>query len=79
MPGDADLLEWAPDGEGVQFLLTRKGAMNVWEQRLTGGEPQQLTNFASGKIFDFAWTKDGKTLLLAKGEVTRDVVMISFR
>lgn len=79
LPGDADALEWAPDGKGVQFLLTRKGATNVWEQKLKGGEPEQVTNFAPGKIFDFAWTQDGKTLLLAKGEITRDVVMISFR
>jgi hypothetical protein len=60
----------------VEYLLTREGATNVWEQRLTGGEPRLVTNFTSGRIFDFEWTRDGKTLLLAKGELTRDVVMI---
>jgi hypothetical protein len=25
----------------------------------------------------FAWTRDGKTLLLAKGEIARDLVLIS--
>ena len=77
LPGDAQELRWAPDGRGVEYLLTRKGASNVWEQMLAGGEPRQLTNFASGTILDFSWTPDGKTLLLAKGDVTRDVVLIS--
>jgi hypothetical protein len=28
-------------------------------------------------MFDFAWSRDGKQLLLAKGEVASDVVLIS--
>jgi eukaryotic-like serine/threonine-protein kinase len=77
MPGDSDGLRWSPDGRGLEYLVTRKGASNVWEQMLAGGEPKQVTNFASGRIVDFSWTRDGKTLLLAKGELTRDVVLIS--
>ncbi len=76
LPGDAEGLEWAPDGKGVEYFLTRKGASNVWEQMLAGGEPRQVTNFTSGRIVDFRWTRDGKTLLLAKGELTRDVLLI---
>ncbi len=68
---------WAPDGKGLDFLLTRKGASNVWEQPLTGGEPRQVTDFTSGHIFGFAWSRDGKELLLAKGMRTSDVVLIS--
>ena len=68
-------LRWSPDGKGLQYLLTRNGATNVWEQPLAGGEPRQVTNFASGQIFDFSWTRDGKKLLLAKGEVASDVVL----
>jgi Tol biopolymer transport system component len=77
MPGDSESLRWAPDGSAVEYLLTRKGATNVWEQMLAGGEPRPLTNFTSGRIVDFSWSQDGKTLLLAKGELTRDVVVIS--
>jgi Tol biopolymer transport system component len=76
-PGDAQGLRWAPDGKGLEYLLTRKGAANVWEQKLAEGEPRQVTNFTSGIISDFAWTRDGKTLLLAKGTETRDIVLIT--
>jgi eukaryotic-like serine/threonine-protein kinase len=76
-PIGANRLHWSPDGNSVQYLLTRRGATNVWEQPLTGGAPRQVTNFTSGRIFDFAWSHDGKQLLLAKGEETSDVVLIS--
>jgi len=68
---------WSPDGKGLDFLLTRKGATNVWEQPLTGGEPHPVTDFTSGRIFGFSWSRDGKQLFLAKGIRTSDVVLIS--
>jgi eukaryotic-like serine/threonine-protein kinase len=77
LPSGANNLRWAPDGKTVQYTLTRNGAGNVWEQPLTGGEPHLFTNFTSGLIFDFSWSRDGKQLLLAKGDQTSDVVLIS--
>lgn len=50
---------------------------NVWEQRLVGGPPKRITNFTSGRIFDFNWTADGKDLLLSRGEITSDLVLLS--
>jgi serine/threonine protein kinase/Tol biopolymer transport system component len=76
-PFGAARLHWSPDQKGVQYLLTRRGATNVWEQALLGGPPRPVTDFASGHIFDFAWSRDGKQLLLAKGEETSDVVLLS--
>ena len=76
-PWDAGELRWSPDGKGVQYLRTTSGATNVWEQRLTGGQPRPITKFRSGRIFYFSWTHDGKKLLLAKGEFTSDVVLVS--
>jgi eukaryotic-like serine/threonine-protein kinase len=70
-------LHWSPSGKAIQYRLTRNGAANVWEQALSGGPPRQITNFASGLIFDFAWSLDGKQLLLARGNETSDVILIS--
>jgi Tol biopolymer transport system component len=76
-PIGTDKLHWSPDQKSIQYLLTRKGATNVWEQPLAGGPPRPVTDFISGHIFDFAWSRDGKQLLLAKGEQTSDVLLIS--
>ena len=68
---------WSPDGKGLQYLLTRKGATNIWEQPLAGGEPHQVTDFTSGRIFAFCWSRDGKQLFVARGSETSDVVLLS--
>ncbi len=76
-PRSARGLDWSPDGKALQFALVRNGAANLWEQPLTGGPPKQVTNFTSDLIFDFRWTRDGKTLLLSRGTVNRDVILLS--
>ncbi len=69
--------KFTPDGRAIAFLLTRNHATNIWEQALTGGAPTQLTKFASGQMFAFAWSTDGKQLAFSRGQNKTDVVMMS--
>ena len=68
---------WSPRGKGIQYAVTQNGTTNLWEQPLAGSEPRQVTNFTSGRIFDFNWSLDGKRLLLTRGSVSSDVVLLS--
>ena len=68
---------WAPDGEAVEYALTRNGVSNIWQQKLTGGPPKQITKFESGLIFDFDWSRDGSQLALTRGSKSSDVILIS--
>jgi Tol biopolymer transport system component len=77
VPLGARSMRWAPSGKALQYGLTRNGAGNIWEQPLTGGEPHQITKFASELIFEFDWSNDGKQLMLARGNETSDVILIS--
>lgn len=70
-------LRWSPDGKALQYLLTKGDVTNLWEQPFTKASAEQITRFDSGRIFDFNWTADGKQLLLARGEVAGDVVLVS--
>lgn len=36
-----------------------------------------MTRFNTGRIFNFTWTRDRKHLLLARGQSTRDIVLIT--
>jgi eukaryotic-like serine/threonine-protein kinase len=76
-PVGASDMQWSPDGKSFQVIFTQNGASNIWEQPLSGGPPHAVTNFTSGRIFGFSWSRDGKNLYLAKGEIQNDVVLIS--
>ena len=77
VPGGIWGASWSPDGNNIQYLLTRDGATNLWEQPVIGGTPKQLTKFTSGLIFDFNWSLDHTRLLLTRGSVSRDVILLS--
>jgi len=75
-PPNSQGIRWSPDGKGIQFSVSKNGVTNIWERQLAAGTLRQITNFTSGLIFGFSWTRDGK-LLLSRGEGTSDVVLIS--
>ncbi|RPJ70580.1 MAG: S9 family peptidase [Acidobacteria bacterium] len=60
---------WSPDGKYLAFLASRgdeeekkKGAQ-VWLLNRAGGEAQKLTDIKGG-VADYAWSPDGKRLVL---------------
>jgi eukaryotic-like serine/threonine-protein kinase len=77
VPGGIGELRWSPDGQTLQYLLTRAGATNIWEQPISGEQPRQLTKFTSGLIFGFSWSSDHTHLLLTRGSVSNDVILLS--
>jgi Tol biopolymer transport system component len=67
---------WTADGRAITYILNRGGVSNIWSQPLDGGAPKQLTDFKTDRIFAFDWSRDGKQLLLSRGNITNDVVLI---
>jgi eukaryotic-like serine/threonine-protein kinase len=72
-----DTLRWTPDGHSVVYAVWRSNASNLWTQPLNGGKPKELTHFAEGRIFTFAWSRDGKTLALSRGSLSVDAVLFT--
>ncbi len=73
----AAAVRWASDGRALIYNETRGGVSNLWSQAIDGGQPKKLTEWKSERIFDFAFSPDGKRLALARGVVTNDVILIS--
>ena len=46
------------------------------DNHLTGGPAKQITDFKSGRIFRFGWSRDGKQLLTVRGGISSDVILI---
>jgi Tol biopolymer transport system component len=76
-PASAGDPRWAPMGDAIEYGLTRNGVSNIWQQKLKGGPPKQITNFTSGLVFYFDWSRDGRQLALTRGSQSSDVILIS--
>jgi Tol biopolymer transport system component len=72
------VFSWAPDSKGLIFLDSRDGVSNLWLQLLAGGKRRQVTDFTADNIYNYDWSMDGKQLVVARGNATRDLVLISY-
>jgi len=70
-------LRWTPDGRSVAYIDGRGNTENIWVQPVSGGKPKQLTHFTDGDVFNFAWSRDGKMLALARGTTSSDAVLFT--
>ncbi|MBC8029242.1 MAG: serine/threonine-protein kinase [Pyrinomonadaceae bacterium] len=70
-------LDWATDGRAILYVDARGGVSNVWSQPIDGSPARQLTNFKSDLIFAFDLSRDGKQMVLSRGSISSDVVLIA--
>jgi Tol biopolymer transport system component len=75
-PAGAAGLRWAPEEKVLDYFMTRGGVSNIWRQPLAGGQPRQITNFQSGLIFSFDWSRDGRQLAVARGTTSQDAILM---
>jgi len=68
--------QWDPAGRGFYLNLSRKGAANIWRMDSPGGEIKQVTDFPTGLIASYVWSRDGKNLYVARGTKTNDVILL---
>jgi eukaryotic-like serine/threonine-protein kinase len=66
---------WSPDSKSLTYL-SRDGVPNLWRVSLTDAKPQSVTDFKSGRIFNFTWSRDGKKIYVVRGIVNNDLVLI---
>jgi Tol biopolymer transport system component len=69
------VVRWTPDGVALNYLERSNGVYNIWQQRLDGTAPIQITNFTEDVIFSYDWASEG-LLVVSRGQKTRDIVLI---
>jgi serine/threonine protein kinase len=70
--------EWAPDNRSMVLADFRSGTPNIWSIPVIGSGPErQLTHFTTGQIWAFHYTRDGKSVAMARGNNESDVVLFT--
>lgn len=70
------IVGWMPDGRGFAALDDRSGIPNLWSFPFDGSAGKQITHFHQSEIHGFAWSPDGKRVVLARGPIEGNVVLI---
>jgi eukaryotic-like serine/threonine-protein kinase len=69
-------LRWAPDGKGLAYVSSSSGASNIWIQPLNGGPSRKLSDFKDAEITSFAWSDDGRQIVLVRDTRTYVPVLV---
>jgi Tol biopolymer transport system component len=69
--------EWTTDGKSVVMYDSRTGTNNLWMVPVDGSPMKQLTDFKPDSLFNRQLSFDGKWMVMARGLVTSDVILIS--
>jgi serine/threonine protein kinase/Tol biopolymer transport system component len=72
-------VQWSADGKSLLYLITTGGASNLWRQPIAGGPPSQVTQFSDEEIFNYSWSEAHRRWAVARGNTSRDVVLVSQR
>jgi Tol biopolymer transport system component len=69
-------ISWTPDGTSISYCVNTGAVGNVWRLSLDGGPPEQVTDFEQDQLFGHAWSADGRTLFVKRGQRLSEAVLI---
>lgn len=69
--------EWSADGKSLTVGDSRTGSVNLWSFSLENGQMKQLTDFKPDGFFSREISPDKKSMAIARGNITSDVILIS--
>jgi Tol biopolymer transport system component len=67
---------WATDNRSLLYIKNEGGVSNLWSQPMAGGKPKRITHFNNERIPSFDLSRDGKRLVMTRGRVKEDMVLI---
>jgi Tol biopolymer transport system component len=69
-------LQWTADGTSLITNTTTGDRANLYRLPLDGGALERLTDFDDRRLFWYEFAPDGETLVVSRGELSRDAVLI---
>ncbi len=68
---------FSPDSKAIEFITALDSGTRIMRQGFDDPEPKPILDFPKESVFNFAWSKNGKQLSLAKGQQIRDAVLLT--
>jgi Tol biopolymer transport system component/DNA-binding winged helix-turn-helix (wHTH) protein len=68
---------FSPDSRSIEYVSASSKTTQIVRQRFDGSPPIAVFTARDGKVFNFAWSKDGKRMALSIGRQNRDAVLLS--
>ncbi len=68
---------FSPDSKYLDYIYAETDGTQIVRQSFDGSEPKPLLTISNEKIFNFAWSKNGKQLAISKGQQIRDAVLLT--
>jgi Tol biopolymer transport system component len=69
-------VRWSPDSAALAYIDCEGGVANIWLRPLDGRPARRLTDFTSGSIATFDWSRDGSRLAWIRRSEVSDVVLV---
>jgi Tol biopolymer transport system component len=76
-PKNMSSIQLRPKFNEISYMITTDGVANIYTRPIDGGAQKQFTRFDEKFIASFAWTPDGRSVVVSRGEVRSDVVILS--
>lgn len=70
-------LQLSPDNTALDYVSFDGNTSLLLRQPLAGGPPKELLRIPGRRLYNFAWSKQGKRLALSHGVQQRDAVLLS--
>ncbi len=68
---------FSPDSKAIEFIAALNSGTQIMRQGFDESEPKSILSMPNDKIFNFAWSKDGKQIAISRGQQIRDAVLLS--
>ncbi|CAN5226906.1 hypothetical protein BH20ACI2_BH20ACI2_17370 [soil metagenome] len=69
-------IQWSSDESEIYFIQLDNTVSNIMKLSVTNGEIKRVTDFAYGRIFNFAREPGGTRFAVARGNVERDATLL---
>jgi TolB protein len=70
------VIQWSGDSASFYYAAGVFDSSSLWRQPLNGDKPQKLLDFPD-RVFNFAWSRDGKNLVVSRGTQRGDAILVT--